>query len=209
MTLTKLWKFIQGNVFTVKSTPDLFNPYRDNVDGLDLKNGSSIRRKNLKNYLESFDTPPDTLLVGEATGFGGCRFSGVPFSSERQIESGLLPFRGKTSCRNGTPKTEPTATIFWEIMKPYHPNFFVWNSVPFHPHKTGDPLSNRFPSRKEIDTHSGILLGIVDLLEPARVIAVGRKAEIALSRLKVLFKHVPHPSRGKKEKFKAGISEIF
>jgi len=76
-----------------------------------------------------------SFLRARAPGYKGCRFSGVPFTSEAQLSSGLLPFKGdRSSCMN-QPWSENTATIFWRVMMRYHPDFIAWNCFPFHPHE--------------------------------------------------------------------------
>ena len=56
-----------------------FNQYRDVTARFDLPNGAAIRRANLRCYLELF-AGASYVLVGEAAGYAGCRFSGIPFT---------------------------------------------------------------------------------------------------------------------------------
>src|SRR3954451_22989426 len=97
MELCDLWQFLKKTLFEEPSTPVLFNPYHDADAQLDRKDAVKIRRANLKHYLAAFAERPAILLVGEAPGPHGCRFSGVPFTSEHQIVARTLPFTGRQS----------------------------------------------------------------------------------------------------------------
>jgi hypothetical protein len=149
------------------------------------------------------------LLVGEAPGWHGCRFSGVSFTSEAQLSSGSLPFQGHISSHTGAPHAEASATIFWQALKSHHPHFFVWSSVPFHPHQPGEPLSNRTPTRQELQAFLPVLSEVIRLLSPKRVLAVGRQAQQALNWLAIPALAVRHPSHGGALEFKAGIIEAL
>ena len=208
MILETIWHLLEDKVFTVPSTEVLFNQYKDVAPAVDLPDAASIRRANLKNYLRSFTSIPHILVVGEAPGAWGCRFSGVPFTSEVQLSDSVLPFVGHQSSRNSSPYSEVTAKIFWHVMLPYHPRFLAWNCVPFHPHKEGAPLSIRNPTRNEIRIYSSILLELIQLLNPRYIVAIGQKSKFALDHLGVTSLYVRHPSRGGAKAFKAGIEHI-
>ena len=211
--LEKLWKYLHDEVFRASTDSDpritLFNPYNQTHPDLDLTCGDQIRRQNLQNYLQSFQETPTNLILGEAPGWRGCRFSGVPFTSETQILSGTLPFPGMQSSRNERPYAEASATIFWRVMCPHHPQFLVWNCLPFHPYQRGKPLSNRSPKRTEIRAYLHLLEGFIEILSPTRVIAVGASAQFALAEVNVDAQRVRHPSHGGSREFQAGIEELF
>jgi len=150
-----LWGLLEEAVFPVSSTDVLFNPYNGIDPQLDLPDGDEVRRANLRSYLESITEPPRVLVVGEATGPWGCRFSGVPFTNERQLVEGLVPFEGRKSGRVAVPYREASADLFWKVMGKYHPWFLVWNYVPYHPRQTGQRLSIRTPTKAETTAHAG------------------------------------------------------
>ena len=54
-----------------------FNQYRDEQPDLDIAGGAATRRRNLCVYLDAF-AGARVVLVGEAAGYAGCRFSGIP-----------------------------------------------------------------------------------------------------------------------------------
>jgi uracil-DNA glycosylase len=80
--------------------------------------------------------------------------------------------------------------------------------VPFHPHDAGEPLTIRTPRRSEVARYEGVLTDLLDLLQPERVVAIGRKAERALCEIETDCTYVRHPSQGGAKKFEAGILDI-
>jgi uracil-DNA glycosylase len=209
MILDDLWALFCDELFPVPSTPSLFNPYKDNEPGVDLPDGDEIRRENLLNYLRSFTNVPPVVIIGEAPGWRGCRFSGVPFTSESQLLHHTVPFHGRRSALRSSPYTEATATIFWRHLSPVQTRFFAWNCVPFHPREEGESRSNRTPSRAEIDSYSDFLRDMLSLLRPERLIALGRSAERALNGSDIPSVYVRHPSRGGARAFREGIEPLF
>jgi hypothetical protein len=204
-----LWTLLEEKLFSLPSTNILFNAYHESNPDADLPDGHLIRQENFRNYLNSFDREPPLLVLGEAAGPWGCRFSGVPFTSEEQICSQDFPFSGKQSSQRASPHRENTAKIFWTAMQSFHPNFFVWNCVPFHPHLLEDSLSVRSPSGEELIRFYPLLKALLSLLHPWRVVAVGRKAEQALRNLEYPCIYVRHPSHGGATEFRAAIDRIM
>lgn len=217
MLLGELWNFFERRIFTIRSTPGLFNQYRGRNSSVDLAAAATIRQENLFNYFLSFSKKPPVLLLGEAPGPWGCRFSGIPFTGERQLLAHALPFSGKQSSRcvprikvrKATPYISNSAILFWSIMLPYHPRFIVWNCVPVHPYRIGNILSVRTPTSREVLHYSGILSEILAILKPDKIVAVGRKAQYSLEYLGVFCSYVRHPSQGGAFKFKKGIKRAF
>jgi uracil-DNA glycosylase len=213
MHLQPLWDFLEQRVFSYPTHRggDLarFNLYRDLDPAYDRPKAAGIRRQNLHNYLTSFPARPAALVVGEAPGWRGCRFSGIPFTSEAMLLNGDLPFHGAQSSRCDRPYAEASATIFWRVMRDYHTSFLVWNCLPFHPHLPGKPLSNRSLRRGEIRAHLGLLADLIAVLEPTQVIALGRCAQRALAELGQPALPVRHPSHGGAGEFTQGMEAIF
>ena len=209
MILGYVWDFLDKQVFLIPSTATIFNQYLDVNSTFDLPNADKIRRENLRKYLECFQQKPKYLLIGEAPGPWGCRFSGVPFTSEAQLCRTELPFSGRQSSKRDKPYAANGAKIFWKVMHSYHPRFFVWDCIPFHPHNENDPLSIRAPTTKEINAYSEILSKILRFTQPEAVVAIGRKAEKALNIINSTAKYVRHPSRGGAATFKINIEDVF
>lgn len=209
MLLQSLWTLFEEVVFTTPSTDDLFNPYRDRHEAYDHPEAPAIRRENLHNYLACYSEPPRLLLLAEAPGPWGCRFSGVPLVSESQLADPAFPISGEGTSLQDVPHKEYSASIYWQKLLPYFPDFFTWNSVPFHPHQPGKPLSIRNPRRSEVAACEEMLAGLVACLQPERTIAVGRKAERALHEIDAPCTYVRHPSQGGANLFRSGVQTIL
>jgi hypothetical protein len=209
MPLRDLTVFFQEQLFPLPSTGMLLNPYSFYHPDSDQPEGPAIRQSNLLNYLGHFHSNPQIMIVGEAPGPWGCRFSGIPFTSERQLANGELPFSGKTSSTLEPPASERSASIFWDALKPHHRRFFVWNSIPLLPHKPGEPTKLRAPKKSEIAAYQHILQTIILLLQPEVTLAVGRRAEQALALLGQPCRYLRHPSHGGKSGFLKLLIEFF
>ena len=191
------WRALEEKVFVVPSSDRLFNLYRDSAAGLDVEAAAEIRRANLAAYLDHFDVRPPWLIVAEAPGPWGCRFTGVPITSESQLADPDFPVGGEaTSADRVKPMREYSAGIFWRTLADIFPNFLVWNTVPLHPHKTNEPLTIRTPTKSETRTGSESLAELYKVLRPDRTFAVGRKAEAALPEIGADCEYVRHPSQG-------------
>jgi uracil-DNA glycosylase len=144
---------------------------------------SELRRRRLAEYLGSRCYAP-LLLVGEAAGYRGARVSGIPFTSERQL--------------TGAGPAEATATIVQRTLVELGlGDVLLWNLVPTHPYREGEPRSNRAPTRPEIDAARPFLN---ELARGRRVLAVGRLAERELGA-----PYVRHPSHGGARAFRASL----
>jgi uracil-DNA glycosylase len=210
MILDDILKLFEEKIFSASlKDGSLFNQYNDKNLEIDLPDADKIRQDNLRNYLRSFTERPSVIVIGEAPGWRGCRFSGVPFTSEFQLCDNDLPFTGNQSSRNESPYKESTATIFWNFMSDYHTQFFAWNCIPFHPYKSDNPLSNRTPTTREISTYLALLSEIVSFMQPSQIVAVGKSAERSLKNLGIPFSYVRHPSHGGAYEFRIGMERVF
>ena len=191
------WRALEEKVFAVPSSDRLFNLYRDSHAGVDVVGAAEIRRENLAAYLDHFDVRPTWLIVAEAPGPWGCRFTGVPITSESQLADPDFPVAGTaTSADRVKPMREYSAGIFWRTLADIFPNFMVWNTVPLHPHKANEPLTIRTPTKSETTAGSESLAELYKVLRPDRTFAVGRKAEAALIEIGADSQYVRHPSQG-------------
>jgi uracil-DNA glycosylase len=163
------------------SIGETYNLYRDGE-------GAAIRRARLTAYLEA-RAGASWLLVGEAAGYRGARVSGLPFTSERQL--------------SGSGPAEGTATIVHRVLAELgaEEDVLLWNVVPTHPHRPGDPRSNRRPTRAEISAARPFLEA---LARGRRVVAVGRLAEGVLGP-----PAVPHPAHGGARQFRDAVVELL
>lgn len=205
MLLADVFALFERHLFPTPSTDILFNPYRDRHHALDLPDAPVIRQQNLQRYLASYVQRPSVLILAEAPGPWGCRFSGVPLVSEAQLADPRFPIDGQPTSTVDTPHHEYSARIYWRVLRPFFPHFFTWNTVPFHPHQPGEPLTIRTPRIGEIRDSLIVLEGLLDLLRPQCVLAIGRKAEGALGMLGVDCTYVRHPSQGGAKLFAEGV----
>ncbi|HYF48071.1 MAG TPA: uracil-DNA glycosylase [Planctomycetota bacterium] len=194
-----------------RPTELLANPFRHEDSPHDLKEGAAIRRRNVEIYLNTqLELRPQLILLGEAAGYQGCRFSGMAFTSEHTLQTNPF-FAGKGCARSGTRERlwrEPSGTIVWETIGLIQRPALLWNILPFHPHRKGEPLSNRTPTPKE--RHSGLeyFLEVRKLFPEAAIIAVGRISAEVLTANGIKHECVRHPSNGGKREFQAGVLEI-
>jgi uracil-DNA glycosylase len=213
MWFDPLWNFLEQTLFPIPSvisgSRPLYNLYHSADPCFDLPQAAAIRRANLFSFLSSLPGRPPTLLVGEAPGWRGCRFSGVPFTSEVQLTRDMLPFQGQHSSNRDVPYGEASATIFWGTLSPYHPQFFVWSSLPFHPYQPGKPLSNRTPAMEELRAYLPLLNEVIKLVAPQQVMAVGRRAQQALVWLQIPAIPIRHPSHGGAKMFQSSIIPLL
>jgi uracil-DNA glycosylase len=149
---------------------------------------SAVRRECLCKYLKRRQAAP-ILLVGEAAGYRGARLSGLPFTSQRQL--------------TGSGLSEATATIVHRVLAELglEERVLLWNVVPTHPHRAGEPDSNRRPARVEIEASLPFL---EELAEGRRLVAVGRLAAAVLDA-----PYVRHPSHGGAREFRSGLVELL
>lgn len=146
---------------------------------------SRLLQDRLRDYLSS-RAGAKVVLVGEAAGYRGARVSGIPFTSERQL--------------TGAGPAEASATIVQRALGELGvaEDVLLWNLVPTHPHRRGEPHSNRQPTRAEIAAARPFL---DELAWGRRVLAVGRLAERELGA-----RYVRHPSHGGAAAFRATLA---
>jgi uracil-DNA glycosylase len=187
----------------------VFNQYRDVTTEFDLPHGAAVRRANLRRYLELF-AGAAYVLVGEAAGYAGCRFSGIPFTGEAQLVGPeCLPWAcgvGFAQSSTGNPWRERSGTIVWEALGRRW-DCVLWNAFPWHPFGS-KPLSNRRPRRAEMAQAREVLAHFLSLFPGAQVYAVGRVSQRVLREIGVEACYIRHPSRGGKAAFEAGIASL-
>ena len=204
-----IWRLFEREVFGRSSGEGQFNPYRDRDPLLDLTGAPSRRRENLAAYLRSLPDVPEVVVVAEAPGPWGCRFSGVPITSEAQLIDPLFPVQGVRTSVRGEPYGEYSARIFWRVMLPFFERFLVWNAVPFHPHRAGEPLMIRAPRVGELRDFAVVTQGVIAETGPKAVVALGRRAERQLAFLGERCTYVRHPSQGGARAFEEGMRGVL
>ena len=188
---------------------NVFNQYHDCDPELERPDGPAIRRRNLRHYLETFSGAA-YLLVGEAAGYAGCRFSGIPFTGEAQIVgSDCLPWAcglGFEQSSLGELWRERSGQIVWQAFGGRR-DCALWNAFPWHPHGEKS-LSNRKPTRDELGSSTEVLACALAYFSKARAYAIGRVSEAKLAELGVEAVYIRHPSHGGKPRFVAGVRAL-
>ena len=143
----------------------LANPWVDCVDGLDLPDAAPRRVANLQSYL-NVHRNAEWMLVGQEAGYAGCRFSGIPITGEDLLEGPrALPIFAGTGVRRSSAlaklMTERSANFVWPCIGT-DGRVALWNSLPFHCHERGKPLTNRAWTPK--DDRNGLAQQMATLL---------------------------------------------
>src|SRR6266550_4006316 len=206
----------------LKASPSgaVFNPWwevdRENDIG---QIASIIRRQQLRAYVQERLGRAKLVVIGEALGYRGGHFSGIPMTSERMllrkqqnIVAGTKPRRTSKSsvCPNGF--SEPTATIVWGALLKIGvlpDEFVLWNAFPWH---SFDPrrgmLSNRMPNKSERAAGLPVLKAFLELFSCDQVVALGKIAAAQLEELSVNAHCVRHPASGGAKLFRQQIAKI-
>jgi uracil-DNA glycosylase len=192
------------------TAPNVFNPWRD-VDPLDIGSGELRRRLRLARH---FNVRAKLLLIGEAPGYQGCHFSGVPFTNEKLIVDGVIPRIYATGrfTKRERPWCEPSATIVWRTLHELGlaDDVVLWNAFAWHPHKPGNPMSNRAPTRMEVTKGLPVLLKVLNYFQGVPIVPIGRVSEKTLSSLGITtMKAVRHPSMGGATEFRDGMKRLI
>ena len=212
----------------LKESPSgaVFNPWWEVDEQNDVgHNAPAIRRNQLRAYLEERLGKSKVAIIGEALGYRGGHFSGIPMTSERillgkktdgieseQVFSSIQPRRTSKprKCPNGF--SEPTATIVWGTLLKHglKPDRFVlWNAFPWHSFDSGrGMLSNRMPNKSERATGLSVLKAFLDLFPCNEIVALGNIAASQLKELNADIRQVRHPASGGAKLFRQQIGRI-
>lgn len=191
---------------------DTFNPYRDICPIHDAQDAVEHRRRNLRRCLESaLDANVDTIWIARDLGYMGGRRTGIPLTDEAHLADAERLFGGIKLERatTGPSLAERTATITWQLLAEIGRPVMLWNVFPLHPHAPKSPMTNRCHRRSEREATWPFLLALIEMLQPNRLVAIGRDAGAALDGLDIPVSNVRHPSYGGQPEFIAGIQAIY
>jgi uracil-DNA glycosylase len=183
-----------------------FPMFREADPALECAEGPALRRANAAAYLNARAGRAPLLLVGEAMGYAGGRFTGIAFTAERTLRSWGPPFRATSVRPEGW--AEQSGTIVHGALTALGlvAETVLWNVVPAHPHRFGEPLSNRTPAVAELRAGAEVLAELIERLRPRATVAVGRSAERALGELGLpCDAAVRHPANGGATAFRTGL----
>lgn len=191
---------------------DVFNQYAQIDPALDRPDGAARRLANLARYLQIF-ARPRYVIVGEAAGYAGCRFTGIPFTDEVQLVGPApLPWAGaeRGFQRSSHPERpllrEASAAAVWSALGARR-DVALWNVVPWHPTGRRGALSNGRPSPAARAAGLVVLKFVLEHVWPqAAPCAAGRLAERALGALGIPAPYLRHPSHGGQTAFRSGLA---
>ena len=179
----------------------------------------AIRRKHLAVYFRERLDKTRLAIVGEALGYRGGHFSGIPMTSERMllrkqqnIGAGIKPRRTSKSsvCPDGF--SEPTATIVWGALLKIGvlpDEFVLWNAFPWHSFdRRRGLLSNRMPNKSEQLSGRPVLKDFLELFPCEQIVALGKIAAAQLEQLGLNAQCVRHPASGGAKLFRQQIAKI-
>jgi hypothetical protein len=180
-----------------------FNQYAE-AGPDDLPEAAEIRLANLRAYLAE-RAGADVVCLGEAGGYQGMRWSGIAFTSERNLLRWGAPYRPSCAARTWS---EPSGTIVHRVLEELgaERRVILWNTVPTHPHRAGEPLSNRRPTVAEVEAGAPLAMRLIELVRPRTVVAVGRIAESVLPPGTA---YVRHPANAGGPAFREGMRLIL
>lgn len=223
MSLSTFFDLVKHGPF---SDSGLFNPWRDFDPEYDVSSEAPIRRyDHLKRYMESRQETAKYLLIAEAPGYCGAKFSGLAMTSERDLLANNMDLFGdshffpgvkhRTSkklsrLKNEHGMLERTATIVWSsafAVGLKGADFVLWNSLAFHPYGKSR-LSNRSPANDEVLKNRKILEHFLDAFPGRPIIAIGNVCRDTMKTLGIEVTHVRHPSFGGATEFRAGLERI-
>lgn len=200
------------------------------TDGFDA---ARVRRDNLVAYLLPRLGRAKVFVVAEAVGYQGGRFSGIAITCERMLLDKHKTIRAKdvtpirlertssptSSLLKGTQQkdgfNEPTDTVVWSAIvekgiDPY--DTLLWNIFPFHPHKEGNPLTNRTPTEVEQEQGWEYTKRLLELHremggdEPL-MLAVGQKSADTMGKFGLSAIGLRHPANGGANLYRQGFVE--
>ena len=211
--------------------PLVFNPWSEFDTSCDIgKRAPIIRSENLRRYFE-LRPKPKYFFIAEALGYQGGHFSGIAITSERILlgehpdinPSSVLgdwayerTSDPSSSLLNSTQKlkgfNEPTDTVVWNAIASHGLKSFdciLWNIFPFHPYQEGKLLSNRTPSKEELDIGVEYAKDLLEIFPGMKIIAIGSNAAKTLKRYGFTCFEVRHPSMGGANQFREQVERIM
>ena len=191
----------------------VFNPYLDRCEAWDVSDAPERRAKLLESMLDvAIGVNIEALWIGRDLGHKGGRRTGMALTDEVRFVDHARRW-GISADRPtlGEAVEEQTAKVIWKVLAQLNEPIFLWNVFPFHPHKPQRPFTNRSHTADERRVGEEILIRLVRMLNPTRLIGVGRDAGRTVQQ----FRHehdvfqIRHPSHGGKKEFLSQISDIY
>lgn len=192
--------------------PSVFNPYSDCCPDHDRADAARVRRRNLVRCLDAaLAEKVDTIWIARDLGYRGGRRTGVPLTDEVHLNHAAALMGGIELDRatRGPAVAERTAAVVWSVLSRIGEPAVLWNIFPLHPHEPADPFSNRCHTRSEREATWPLLTALIAMINPRRIVAIGRDAGMALNGLDIKVEIVRHPSYGGQAEFISGVNRIY
>lgn len=185
---------------------DVFNPYSDICEAHDLPDAPQIRRANLLATFEAAASGVDELWIALEPGHRGARRTGLAMTDDQRLSQHAAHWSidVRRATKDG-PESEQTAGIVWGALQHRRGRVLLWNVFPLHCHEAGRPLSNRRHKSYERAACAALTASIVAMVNPARIVAIGREAQAAMAAGGFSSVGVRHPSYGGKADFLSGV----
>lgn len=208
MTPAQFMDSLKGSKFD-----QVFNPYADTCELHDLDGAPRLRAAVLLRMLKvAAKTEIDAFWIGRDLGYRGGRRTGLALTDDVHLFAHATRWNLRIErATTGSVVAEQTATVVWKMLSQVPAPIFLWNVFPFHPHKAGDPLTNRAHTVRERRVGEEFLAELIVMLRPRRLVAVGNDAVRSAGRFagstEVI--HVRHPSYGGRRDFIRQIRTLY
>jgi uracil-DNA glycosylase len=192
--------------------PDVFNPYSDRCPFHDRPDASQLRRRNLEVFIQAaLDRKADTMWIARDLGYRGGRRTGIPLTDDVRLPliSALMGTAALQKPTRGADISERTAAVVWQVLVEIKRPVVLWNIFPFHPHHHDDPFSNRCHTTSERRRALPFLFDLIAMVNPRRLVAIGRDAEHELRAFALPVTGVRHPSYGGQTEFIKGLRAAY
>ena len=180
------------------------------------------QKNNLFHYLKFMkENEATTLFLGEASGYNGCRHTGIAFTSGNILYRNVLfeDLRDKLNIKGIEKYNEKSSNIVYEFLN-RHPKIFfesvIFNIFPFHPFKENKTESNRKPTKEESLEGQEYLMKLLEIFKFKKIIAIGNVAYDSLVSFsknhdlsEIQIEKVRHPSYGGRDDFIYQLRQIF
>ncbi len=191
----------------------VFNPYTERCSYFDRDQAPQLRTHALREILTRASmTELDSLWLGRELGYRGGRRTGLAFTDDLHFATHTQRWHVAIQRpTRGDWVKEQTATMIWKVLAPLESQVFLWNVFPLHSHHPGRPFTNRAHNAKERQVGTEILMDLIALLQPKRILSIGKDAALVAKQVGGSRKVYPirHPSYGGQRDFLQQMSALL